>query len=139
MADSKMCAAIQKESFARMFDLFDERNIVASVPGYGAYAGRSAEGSDMGVRADLSWMEEKCNDAWGTEPWHTDQRNILMKTLHVMRSDIESLKVGCVLGSTSPQFFDANFECVITACFFYSCAMTTWEENSRSDACVFSF
>lgn len=96
MADSKLCVAIQKESFARMFDLYDERSIITSVPGYtapGGYVPRSADGGDMGVRADLSWMEEKCNDAWGTEPWHSNQRNILMKTLHIMRCDIESLKV----------------------------------------------
>lgn len=96
MADSKICAAIQKESFARMFDLYDERNLIASVPGYGAsggYVGRAADALDMGVKADLSRIEEKCNDAWGTEPWHSDQRNILMKTLHIMRCDIESLKV----------------------------------------------
>lgn len=62
-ADSK---AIQKESFA----------------------------SDMSVtRGDPSWMEDKCNDAWGIEPWHSEERNILMKTLHMMRCDIESLKV----------------------------------------------
>ena len=96
MADSKTCAAIQKDAFARMFDLYDERNIIASGPGYGVsggYVGRSADAPEMGVRADLSWMDDRCNDAWGTEPWHSDQRNILMKTLHIMRCDIESLKV----------------------------------------------
>lgn len=97
MVDSKICmAAIQKESFTRMFDLYDERNLIAPVPGYGAasFGGYNVDRSaDMGIKPDLSWIEEKSNDAWGTEPWHSDQRNILMKTLHIMRCDIESLKV----------------------------------------------
>ncbi|KAG0601942.1 hypothetical protein M758_11G149800 [Ceratodon purpureus] len=92
MADSKsICAAIQKESFARMFDLYDDARCYAAP---GGYVGRCADGGDIGVRPDLSWMEDKqCNDAWGTEPWHSDQRSILMKTLHIMRCDIESLKM----------------------------------------------
>ena len=50
--------------------------------------------SDLSVtRGDPSWMEDKFNDTWGIEPWHSDQRNILMKALHIMRCDIESLKV----------------------------------------------
>ncbi|KAG0607854.1 hypothetical protein M758_8G060200 [Ceratodon purpureus] len=50
--------------------------------------------SDMIVtRGDPSWTEDKlCNEAWGIEPWHSEERNILMKTLYMMRSDIESLK-----------------------------------------------
>lgn len=65
-ADSKISAVMQKDSFV----------------------------SDMSVtRGDPSWTEDKCNEAWGIEPWHSEQRNVLMKTLHIMRCDIESLKV----------------------------------------------
>jgi hypothetical protein len=64
--DCKISAAIQKETFV----------------------------SDVSVtKGDPSWTEDKCNDDWGIEPWHSEQRNILMNTLHVMRCDIESLKV----------------------------------------------
>nr|PNR30665.1 hypothetical protein PHYPA_026981 [Physcomitrium patens] len=96
--ESKISSAIQKESFARMFDLYDERNF-SSHPGYGATGGyklgRATDAAvDAGVKTNPPWIDkDKVNDAWGTEPWHSDQRNILMKTLHIMRCDIESLKM----------------------------------------------
>lgn len=79
-----------------MFDLYDERNFIVFVFGYGVfggYVGRVVDVLDMGVKVDLLWIEEKCNDVWGIELWYFDQCNIFMKILYIMCCDIEFFKV----------------------------------------------
>lgn len=94
-ADSKICSVAKKEYFSRMMNGLNMGSNISSVPCCGAsggYVGRYIDASDMGVRADSFWCEDKFKDGWNVDPWRFEQRNILIRTLHVMRCDSESLK-----------------------------------------------
>jgi hypothetical protein len=72
---------------------------------HGECSGRSSAsgawgyGDAHGSRPDVPWMDSTesgggwCNPNSGDSHWHSEQRNVLMRTLHKMRCDIESLKV----------------------------------------------
>lgn len=72
---------------------------------HGECSGRSSAsgawgyGDAHGSRPDVPWMDSSengggwCNSTSGDSHWHSEQRNVLMRTLHKMRCDIESLKV----------------------------------------------
>lgn len=72
---------------------------------HGECSGRSSAsgawgyGDAHGSRPDVPWMDSSengggwCNSNSGDSHWHSEQRNVLMRTLHKMRCDIESLKV----------------------------------------------
>lgn len=57
-------------------------------------------GNFHGSRPDVPWMDSSesggggwCNSSSGDSQWQSEQRHVLMRTLHKMRCDIESLKV----------------------------------------------
>lgn len=68
--------------------------------GRASASGAWGYGDAHGSRPDVPWMDSSesggggwCNSNSGDSHWHSEQRNVLMRTLHKMRCDIESLKV----------------------------------------------
>lgn len=101
VSNSNTSSRKHRNSFSYMFECAEEvekDNFYPAPRQDGVCGGRLSGEWDACSRADLAWMEAcKKNGDWTTEPWQSEQRKVLLRTLHIMRCDIESLKVCTII------------------------------------------